>query len=82
MTKKHNKKLNHTKIESFFIKAVKRSLNYELSLLKNLRIHSIFYTNLLKSADPSTFIQKEFYYKNSEEEYIVKKILKKSELFD
>ena len=78
-TKKLNKKLDHTKIESFFIKAVKRSVNYELSLPKNTRIHSIFHINLLKSADLSTLIQKEFHYENSEEEYTVKKILERKD---
>ena len=54
--RKLNKKLNHTKIGSFFIKAVKKSVNYELSLLKNTRIHSIFHINVLESADLNTFI--------------------------
>ena len=76
-TKRFNKKLNYTKIESFFIKAVKRSVNYELSLPENTRIHSIFHINLLKPADLSTFIQKKFHYENSEEEYTVKKILER-----
>ena len=76
-TKRFNKKLNHTKVGSFFIKAVKRSVNYELSLPKNTRIHSIFHINLLKPADFNTFIQKEFHYENSEEEYTVKKILER-----
>ena len=55
-TRKLNKKLDHTKIESFFIKVVKRSVNYELSLPKDTRIHSIFYINVLKLADLSIFI--------------------------
>ena len=76
-TKRLNKKLDHTKIGSFFIKAVKGSVNYELSLSKDTRIHSIFHINLLKSADLSTSIQKEFHYENSEEEYTVKKILER-----
>ena len=41
-TKRFNKKLNYIKIRSFFIKAVKRSVNYELNLFKNIRIHLIF----------------------------------------
>ena len=76
-TKRLTKKLNHTKIESFFIKAIKKSVNYELSLLKNIHIYSIFHINKLKSVDLSTFIQKEFYFQNSEDEYIVKEILDK-----
>ena len=74
-TKRLMKKLNHIKIESFFIKAVKGSVSYELSLSKNIRIHSIFHINLLKSADLSTFIQENFHFENSEDEYIVKGIL-------
>ena len=46
-TKKLNKKLNHTKIEPFFIKTVKKSINYELNLSKNICIYSIFYINML-----------------------------------
>ena len=78
-TKRLNKKLDHTKIESFFIKAVKRPVNYELSLSKNTRIHSIFHINLLESADLSTPIQKKFHYENSEEEYTVEKILERKD---
>ena len=74
-TRRLNKKLNHTKIELFFIKAVKKSVNYELSLLKNTRIHSIFYINVLESVDLSTSIQKNFHFENSEKEYTVEKIL-------
>ena len=76
-TKKSTKKLNYTKIESFFIKAVKRSVSYELSLSKNIRIHSIFHINLLKLADFSTFIQKDFHFEDSNEEYTVEEILEK-----
>ena len=77
--RKLNKKLNHTKGESFFIKAVKKSVNYELSLLENIRIHSIFYINMLESADPNISIQKESHYENSEKKYTVKRILKKKD---
>ena len=76
-TKRLNKKLDYTKIKSFFIKAVKRLINYKLNLFKDIRIHLIFYINLLKSVDFSTFIQKEFHYENSEKKYIVKSILEK-----
>ena len=74
-TKRLNKKLNYTKIESFFIKAVKGSVNYELSLFKNIRIHSVFHINVLESADLNTFIQKDFHFEDSEEEYTVERIL-------
>ena len=75
MTRRLNKKLNHTKIESFFIKAIKESVNYELSLFKNIRIHSIFHINILESVDSNTSIQKDFHFENSKKEYTVEKIL-------
>ena len=78
-TKRINKKLDYMKIESFFIKAVKRSISYELSLPQNIRIHSIFYINILESTDSNTFIQEDFHYENSEKKYIVKRILKKKD---
>ena len=78
-TKKSTKKLNHTKIEPFFIKAVKKSVSYEVSLFKNTRIHSIFHINMLESVDLSTFIQKYFHFEDSDEEYTVEEILEKKD---
>ena len=66
-TRKLNKKLNNIKIKSFFIKAIKKLINYKLNLLKEIRIHSIFNILLLKLVDFSTFIQKKFYFKNLKE---------------
>ena len=74
-TKRSTKKLNYMKIESFFIKAVKKLVSYELNLFKNTRIHSIFHINILELADLSTLIQKEFHFENSEKKYTVKDIL-------
>ena len=57
--KKNNKKkrkLNHVKIESFFIKKIKKTINYKLNLLKNVKIYSIFYILILKSIDFNIFI--------------------------
>ena len=50
-TKKLSNKLNYIKLELFRILKVKKSVNYKLNLLKFIRIHSIFYIFLLKSAD-------------------------------
>ena len=61
-TKKINKKLNYMKIDLFFVKKQKKSINYELNLFSNIKIHSIFYILLLKSADQNTFIQNTFYF--------------------
>ena len=38
-----SKKLNHQKIESFFIKQVKKSVNYKLKLSSDTWIHSVFH---------------------------------------
>ena len=55
-TKKISKKLNQMKIDSFFIKKQKKSINYKLNLFLNIKIHSIFHILLLKSTDSKTFI--------------------------
>ena len=54
--------MNYIKIELFFIKKIKKTINYELNLLKNVKVYSIFYISLLKSIDFNIFIQKTFYY--------------------
>ena len=61
-TKKINKKLNHIKIDLFFIKQQKESINYKLNLFSNIKIHSIFHVSLLKSANQNTFIQNTFHF--------------------
>jgi hypothetical protein len=78
--RKKSKKLNHVKVESFFIKEVKKSVNYELDLLKNVRVFLIFHISLLKSVDLSTSIQETFhYYSQKENRFEVEKILKKKD---
>jgi len=62
-TRKLSKKLNHVKVESFLVKKAKKSVNYELDLLKNARVFLVFYISLLKLVDLSTSIQKTFHYK-------------------
>jgi len=76
--RKKSKKLDHVKIESFFIKAVKRSVNYELDLLKNAKVFLVFHISLLKSADLSTLIQETFHYHpQKENRFEVERILEK-----
>ena len=76
--KKSSKKLNHVKIDLFFIKKIKKLKTYELNLLKEIRIFSVFDISLLKSIDFSTFIQKAFHFESDEEEiYTMKKILER-----
>ena len=78
--RKKSKKLDHVKIESFFIKVVKKSINYELDLFKNVKVFLVFYISLLESVDLNTLIQKTFHYKSQEKNrFEVKKILKKKD---
>ncbi len=75
-TKKLNKKLNYIKIELFFVKKIKKSVNYKLDLFKNIKVFSVFYILLLKSADLSISIQKIFYYKlQKKNRFEIKRIL-------
>jgi len=60
--RRKSKKLNHVKVESFFIKAIKESVNYELDLFKNAKVFLVFHISLLESADFSTSIQETFHY--------------------
>jgi hypothetical protein len=77
--RRKSKKLNHVKVEPFFIKEVKESVNYELDLSKNARVFLVFYISLLESVDPSTPIQETFHYKPQEKNrFEVEEILKKN----
>ncbi len=76
--RKKSKKLNHVKIESFFIKEVKKLVNYELDLLKNVKVFLVFHISLLKSVDPSTPIQETFHYHSQKKNrFEIKRILEK-----
>jgi len=76
--RKKSKKLDHVKIESFFIKAVKESVNYELDLPKNVKVFLVFHISLLESADSSTSIQRTFHYHpQKENRFEVERILEK-----
>ncbi len=76
--RKKSKKLNHVKVESFFIKAVKESVNYELDLPKNAKVFLVFHISLLESVDLSTSIQGTFhYYSQKEDRFEVERILEK-----
>ena len=78
--RKRNKKFDQIKVESFFIKAIKKSINYELDLLKNVKVFSIFHISLLKSIDSKTSIQDTFHYETQKENvYEVENILNKKD---
>ncbi len=76
--KRSSNKLNHTKLESYKILKIKKSINYKLNLLTFMKIYSIFHICFLKSADLNTSIQtesSEIDSKNQNIEYKVKNIL-------
>jgi len=78
--KKKSKKLDRVKVESFFIKKVKESVNYELDLLKDAKVFLVFHISLLESVDFSTPIQETFhYYPQKKNRFEVEKILKKKD---
>ena len=77
-TKKSSKKLDHVKVDPFFIRKVKGLKTYELNLFKRIRVFSVFDISLLESVDPSTLIQKTFHFESDEEKvYTVEKILER-----
>jgi predicted lactoylglutathione lyase len=78
--RKKSKKLDHVKVESFFIKAVKGSINYELDLSKDAKVFLVFHISLLESVDLSTSIQETFHYKPQEKNrFEVEEVLKKKD---
>ena len=76
--RKKSKKLDSIKIESFFIKAIKKSINYELNLSANVKVFSVFHVFLLKSVDSDTSIQNIFHYEiQKDDEYEIENFLNK-----
>ena len=77
INKKRSKKLNHVKVESFFIKNVKGRVNYELNFSIDVKIFLVFHIFVLKSTHSNTSIQITFHYQFQEDrEYEVERILK------
>ena len=74
--KRRNKKLDHVKVESFFIKIIKGRINYELNLFIDVKIFFVFYIFVLKSTHSNTSIQIKFRYQSQEDqEYEIERIL-------
>jgi len=61
-TRKLSKKLNYIKVELFFVKKTKKSINYKLDLLKNVKVFLIFYILLLKLTNSIMSLQDTFYF--------------------
>ena len=78
INKKRSKKLNHVKVEPFFIKNVKRPINYELKLFVDARITLVFHIFLLEFAHSNTSMQIVFRYKTQKsQKYEVERILRR-----
>ncbi len=83
--KRSSNKLNHIKLKSYKILKIKELINYKLNLSAFMKIHSIFYICLLKSADANTLIQTESSEIDSENqnvEYKVENILNQQDIKD
>ena len=84
-TKWPSNKLNHMKLEPFWIAKTKRSVNYELKLSLTMRIHPVFHVSLLESADLKTLIQEnppEIDLKSQDTEFEVEEILDQQDIND
>ena len=77
INKGRSKKLNHVKVESFFIKNIKKIMNYELNFFVDAKIWLVFHVSLLKSTHSKTLIQITFRYSNQrDQKYEVERILR------
>ena len=77
INKRRSKKLNHVKVESFFIKNVKGRVNYELNFSIDVKIFFVFHIFVLKSTHSNTSIQITFRYKSQKnQKYEIERILK------
>ena len=56
INKKRSKKLDHVKVESFFIKIVKERINYQLNFFVDVKIFLVFHVFVLKSTHLNTSI--------------------------
>ena len=54
--------MDYVKVGLFLVKRKKGELNYELDLLKDAKIHLVFYISLLELVYPDTLLQTIFYY--------------------
>ena len=60
-------KLDHVRVRSFLIEKIKKSINFQLQLSADVKIHSVFHIFLLESADTETLLQITFHYQQEKE---------------
>jgi len=61
-TRRKAKKLDYVKVGPFLINRVKGPNNYRLELLKDARVHLVFYISILELADSEILLQTTFYF--------------------
>ena len=66
ISKRRSKKLNHVRVESFFIKEAKGRVNYELNLSIDVKVFLVFHVFVLESTHSNTSIQTTFRYQSQE----------------
>ena len=77
INKEKSKKLDHVKVESFFIKNIKKSINYELNFFVDAKVWLVFHVSFLKSTHSKTLVQITFrYQKQKNQKYEVEQILR------
>ena len=82
-TKQSSKKLDYTKLGPFKVKVIKRSLDYELKLLPQMKIYLVSHVIYLESANSNTLLETNLHGidpDNQEIEYEVKTILDQQEV--
>ena len=63
-TKRGTKKLDHVKVGLFLIAERRGELNYQLELLKDAKVHPMFYISLLEPVDLDSPLQTTFHYES------------------
>ncbi len=61
-TRRKAKKLDYIKVGPFLINEVKGPNNYRLELLKDVRVHLVFYISILELADSEILLQTIFHF--------------------
>ena len=70
-----NQKLDHKKIEFFFIKKQKGKFNYELDFPKKIKIYPVFYIFLLEPINQEISVSTKLFKLSPENKYKIERII-------